>query len=127
MFAERAHLWSILFVAGCAVVGLVAANVMSNDIAPPQGRVTVVSVVEVVPDVDPPIIVGIPPAQEPCPVHVRAAMKLDDSANLICTRVETGTSVVGFYRTTEMWQRTAIVADNGRLLSPLIDSPTLPQ
>jgi hypothetical protein len=49
-----------------------------------------------------------------CPPHVRAAMHLDDDAMLYCVRgqfPEPGTFVFAQYRTTEAWERFAVVAD----------------
>lgn len=61
-----------------------------------------------------------------CPPHVRAAMHLGDDAQLYCVRgqfPEPGTFVFAQYRTTETWERFAVVADDGHLIVPMLDRP----
>jgi hypothetical protein len=64
-----------------------------------------------------------------CPPHVRAAMHLGNDAALYCVRgqfPEPGTFVFAQYRTTETWERFAVVADNGELIVPMLDRPRSP-
>lgn len=61
-----------------------------------------------------------------CPPHVRAAMHLGADAQLSCVRgqfPEPGTFVFAQYRTTETWERFAVVADDGHLIVPMLDRP----
>jgi hypothetical protein len=61
-----------------------------------------------------------------CPPHVRAAMHLGADAKLSCVRgqfPEPGTFVFAQYRTTETWERFAVVADDGHLIVPMLDRP----
>jgi hypothetical protein len=79
------------------------------------------------------LVMSEPPASGPsveitdfCPPHVRAAMHLGDDAILYCVRgqfPEPGTFVFAQYRTTETWERFAVVADNGELIVPMLDRP----
>ena|SRR5687767_12169175 len=61
-----------------------------------------------------------------CPPHVRASIHLDADATLYCVRgqyPEPGTFVFAQYRTTEAWERFAVVADDGHLIVPMLDRP----
>ena len=62
-----------------------------------------------------------------CPPHVRAAVHLGDDATMYCVRgqfPEPGTFVFAQYRTTENWERFAVVGDDGHLLVPMLDRPS---
>ena len=61
-----------------------------------------------------------------CPPHVRAAIHLGTDATLHCVRgqfPEPGTFVFAQYRTTENWERFAVVADDGQLIVPMLERP----
>ena len=53
-------------------------------------------------------------------------MHLGADATLYCVRgeyPEPGTFVFAQYRTTETWERFAVVADDGTLIVPMLDRP----
>jgi hypothetical protein len=61
-----------------------------------------------------------------CPPHVRASIHLGADATLYCVRgqfPEPGTFVFAQYRTSETWERFAVVADDGHLIVPMLDRP----
>jgi len=75
-------------------------------------------------------VVGIRIAPATCPPEVRAAMRLGDDVAMICGHgqfPERGTFAIAFYNTTEWWERLAVVADDGHLIVPLTDRPSLPR
>lgn len=120
MLADRAR--TPLILAAVASIGL-AAYAFSSPCGSAKPAVHVASI----------IVSTEPPASGPsieitdfCPPHVRAAMHLGDDATLYCVRgqfPEPGTFVFAQYRTTETWERFAVVADSGELLVPMLDRP----
>ena len=119
MLADRAR--TPLILAAVASIGA-AVVAFSPCKAPPP--VTHVSSI---------LVTSEPPASGPsieitdfCPPHVRAAMHLGNDATMYCVRgqfPEPGTFVFAQYRTTETWERFAVVADNGELIVPMLDRP----
>ena len=115
MLADRAR--TPLIVAAVVSAGLAAAALWPCD-APPRASI---------------IVSTVPPASgtaieinDFCPPHVRAAMHLGADATLYCVRgeyPEPGTFVFAQYRTTETWERFAVVADDGTLIVPMLDRP----
>ena len=82
-------------------------------------------------DVEPAIPVerSVAPARpETCPGFVRELLKLDATASLSCAPgrfPDDGYFVRAFYRTSELWERVAVVAaDGSRLLVPPEDQPS---
>lgn len=79
-----------------------------------------------------PLIPDIPgiEVRSPCPANVRAILRLGDDATVLCARGSFGggadsTFALGFYNTTESWERMAVFTDDGRLIVTLTDRPTL--
>lgn len=63
-----------------------------------------------------------------CPPHVRAAIHLGNDATLYCVRgqfPDPGTFVFAQYQTSERWERFAVVGDDGQLLVPMLDRPSM--
>lgn len=117
MLAERAR--TPLFVAAVATASLaiVAAVAPCSRSRTPTPSIIIESVEPVGPSVE---------LSDYCPPHVRAAIHLGDDAMLYCVRgqyPEPGTFVFALYRTTELWERFAVVADDGQLLVPMLDRP----
>lgn len=109
MLAERSGLTALLAAAGLAAL---------TALVPPPHAPTV----RVPAPVPPPSVVA--PAPPACPAYVRGALRVDDAALLDCIPVATGTFAVARYHTTEWWQRMAIVATDGTLVAPTIDTPS---
>lgn len=119
MLADRAR--TPLIVAAVVSAGLAAVALWPCDAPPPVTHVSSI------------IVSSVPPASgtsieitDFCPSHVRAAMHLDNDATLYCVRgefPEPGTFVFAQYRTTESWERFAVVGDDGKLIVPMLDRP----
>ena len=107
MLAERSGLTALLFAAGItAIAALVPTSRTPTVIMPTP----------------------VPPVAESsaCPAYIRAALRVDERAQLECMAVDRGTFAVARYHTTEAWDRMAIVAPDGTLVAPLADQPSLP-
>ena len=112
MIAERGPIAAVL-VATVATVPLLAVG--TDHVTP---RPTLAPVVE-------PRI-----TRATCPPHVRDAIRLGDDVSMLCARGrfgESATFVIAYYKTTEWWERLAVVGDDGQLIVPLTDRPSLPR
>jgi hypothetical protein len=117
MLAERARLTLTIAVLSTATLATTASVLRPRC---EKGAAPVVSEIE-----RPAAIVG----EDFCPPHVRASIHLGTDATLSCVRgqyPEPGTFVVAQYRTTEAWERFAVVADDGHLIVPMLDRPLTP-
>ena len=118
MLAERVRT-PLLVAVAAAMVGAAAFTIVPCERAPSSPPRAAI------------IVSGFPTADsieitDFCPPHVRAAMHLDSDAQLYCVRgqfPEPGTFVFAQYRTTETWERFAVVADDGHLIVPMLDRP----
>ena len=116
MLAERARLNLSIVLLSAATVATTAA-VMRGPCEQNAAPAVVVSSTPVA---------GAIEASDACPSYVRASMHLGADATLFCVRgqyPEPGTFVFAQYRTTETWERFAVVADDGRLIVPMLDRP----
>ncbi len=108
--------WSIL----AAVLPLAATALAAGDPEPPVTAELALPVV-------PPLAVSAT-RPETCPGFVRDMLKLDATAPVTCAPgrfPEDGYFVRGFYTTSELWERVAVVAaDGSRLIVPLEDLPS---
>ena len=70
-----------------------------------------------------------PPPTSTCPAFARAQLHVDDDAVLTCLTGsfgERGYFLHAFYKTSEWWERTTIVSEDGeRTLVSLVDEPSL--
>ena len=118
MLADRAR--TPLILAAVAAIGVATFAFWPRDTTPPLTYGSI-------------LVTSQPPSSGPsveitdfCPPHVRAAMHLGNDATLYCVRgqfPEPGTFVFAQYRTTETWERFAVVADNGTLIVQMLDRP----
>ncbi|MDQ3337849.1 MAG: hypothetical protein M4D80_22030 [Myxococcota bacterium] len=117
MLADRAR--TPLIVAAVVSAGLAAVTLWPCEAPPPVAAAIHVSTV-------PPASGTSIEISDFCPSHVRAAMHLGNDATLYCVRgeyPEPGTFVFAQYRTTESWERFAVVGDDGKLIVPMLDRP----
>ena len=118
MLAERARTPLLVAAVATASLAIVAAVAPCSRAArTPTPSIIIESVESVGPSVE---------ISDYCPPHVRAAIHLGNDAMLYCVRgqyPEPGTFVFALYRTTELWERFAVVADDGQLIVPMLDRP----
>lgn len=114
MLAERARLpLAIVLLSGAAALALALA---------PRSPHCTRHTRTVAPAADPAAVARL----DGCPAHIRAAIHLDHDASLFCIRgqfPDPGTFVFAKYRTTEAWERFAVVGDDGHLIVPMLDRP----
>src|SRR5678816_88652 len=115
--AERSRTWPLLAAATATTAGLLV--VAGSEPAEPVEQLVVKEFHGCVLPKPP------PPPPESCPTGVRAQLKLDRGDTVVCVHGTFGADrapgyfVIGYYRTSEAWERLAVVADDGRLLVPL--------
>jgi hypothetical protein len=111
-----------------AVLPLAVTLLAAGDPAPPvTAALALPATAELARPVDPPVPISAT-RRETCPGFVRALLKLDPTASVTCAPgrfPEDGYFVRGFYTTSELWERVAVVsADGSRLVAPFQDLPS---
>ena len=109
-----------------AVLPLAVMALATGDRPPAVRRDPMVDVEPELPVARP--VAAAPARPETCPGFVRDLLKLDASATVSCAPgrfPDDGYFVRGFYRTSELWERVAVVAaDGSRFVVPPEDQPS---